>query len=344
MQGESDEKGVSEYPRHAVSSDSWNRDHLETLFAMAEWMSRQPRRRLARLAPDLVVGLLFYQNSTRTMVSFQAASGLLGSRFVGFSDAKTTRAGDFFQETLEDTVKVLSCYADLLVLRHVDDDAAERAASLASVPVVSAGTGELDHPTQGMLDVWMMTKVLGGIDGLRIGLVGDPSCRALRAITTMVAKFAPAEVDILMPASASLPGAQEDELRRSGVRIAHSESAAELLGKVDVVSMIPVELPDFHVATAPVRRSGGMPERFRFTRRVIEQFGKDVVILHSGPRGDELPDEVDSLPNVRYFDGVRSGVFLRAALIKSLWAAWGHDVEVPAVHPNTGSAAHQADK
>lgn len=326
MRAEAEITAAPAFPRHAVSSASWNANQLTALFSRAEWMSRQSRKQLSELAPHLVVGLLFYQNSTRTMISFQAASGLLGARYVGFADAKTTRAGDFFQETLEDTVKVLSCYADLLVLRHVDDDAADRAADLAAVPVVSAGTGEYDHPTQGMLDAWMMTKVAGDIADLRIGLVGDPRCRALRGIITTVAKFKPAEIRLLAPEAATLPAAQRDELDRAGTRVTFTDSAAELLRHVDVISMIPVELPDFHLATAPARRRGALHDRFKFTRSLIERYGREVVILHTGPRGDELPDEVDSLSNVRYFDGVRSGVFLRAALISSLWEGWGHEL------------------
>jgi aspartate carbamoyltransferase catalytic subunit len=324
---------ATEFPRHAISSESWSRSQLEALFARAEWMSGQSRHRLSELAPRLVVGLLFYQNSTRTRISFQSASGLLGSRHVGFTDAGTTRAGDFFQESLEDTVRVLGCYADLLVLRHTDDDAAARAAAVASVPVISAGTGECDHPTQGMLETWMMRRIFGTLSPLRVGVVGDPRCRALRSIVTMMAKFSPAEINLLSPGSIPLPAIQKAQLQAAGVRVRFSESAAELLRNVDVVSMIPLELPDFHLATSPARRTGAVPERFRFSRKVIEQHGRDVVVLHVGPRGDELPGDVDELANVRYFESVRAGVFLRAALIGSLWEMWGHDVSVPADAP-----------
>lgn len=306
------------FPRHAVSSDSWSKNQLLSLFAHADWVSRQPRANLARLAPHGIVGLLFYQNSTRTLISFQAASCLIGSGYVGFADAKTTRAGDFFQETLEDTAAVLSCYADLLVLRHVDDDAAERAAAAASVPVINAGTGESDHPTQGMLEAWMMTKILGDIAGRRIGLVGDPGCRAIRAIVTVVAKFSPAEFVFLMPEHASLDAGQLDELGNAGVRTRMAASAAEMLQHADAISMIPFELPDFHVAAAPSDRAGALDGRFVFDRKLIESAGRNVSILHTGPRGGELPADADALPGVRYFDGVRSGMFLRAALMNTL--------------------------
>lgn len=307
-------------PPHAVSSGEWGSEQLLELFARAEWMTKQPRDHLATIAPDKIVGMLFYQNSTRTRISFETAACLLGAKFVGFDSASTTRAGDFFQESLTDTVQVIGSYADLLVLRHVDDDAAQRAAEVSPVPVVNAGSGESDHPTQGMLDVWMMTRALGTIAGRSIGLIGDPGCRAIRAIFTMAVAFSPAEVVFLTPDGTGVLPEQRDRLRDLKIGCTTVESAAELIGRVDVTSMIPFELPDFHVAKAEETRSESTPERARVTRRLLESpAGRDTVVLHCGPRGDELPPEVDDLPNVRYFEAVESGVFLRAALMDMLW-------------------------
>jgi aspartate carbamoyltransferase catalytic subunit len=313
-----------------VSSGSWRRDDLLALFAQADWMMRQSRDQLAGIAPQAMVGLLFYQNSTRTRVSFEAATSLLGARYVGFANAKTTRAGDFFQETLEDTVQVIGSYTDLLVLRHVDDDAAERAAAVSPVPVINAGTGESDHPTQGMLDTWMMNLRLGDLAGARIGLYGDPGCRAIRAILTMVSEFRPAEVAFLTPKGSPVSDEQRARLRSLGIRCTTVDSAAELLRRVDAVSMIPFELPDFHLSTSDEHRSGRVPDRVRMSRQLLESVGRDVLVLHTGPRGDELPPEVDELSNVRYFDGVRHGMFLRAALMNALWDSTGARLSAPA--------------
>lgn len=305
---------VTAPPHHAISSAGWGRGDLVELFDHAEWMSRQSRARRAVLAPHRRIGLCFYQNSTRTRISFEAAACLIGAQYVGFSDAHTTRAGDFFEESLEDTIKVLSTYTDLLVLRHVDDDAAQRAARVADVPIINAGTGESDHPTQGMLDTWMMLRETGSLAGARVGLVGDPGCRALRAILTCVLKFGPGEVLFLTPESVSVPPEEVEQLRGLGVPWATVDSAAEMARRADLISMIPFELPDFHVATATEKRSDTLPGRFVFGRRLLETAGRRVPIFHTGPRGGELPAEVDGLPNIRYFDGVEHGMYLRAAL------------------------------
>lgn len=314
---------VGAFPSDAASSHDWQRDDLLRLFGRADWLTRQPRHRLAKLAPNATVGLLFYQNSTRTRISFQAATCLLGGRYIGFDSAATTRAGDFFQETLEDTVRVVGGYADLLVLRHVDDDAAQRAAAVAGVPVVNAYSGESDHPTQGMLDTWMMRRSLGDLVGARIGFVGDPGCRALRADVATVAKFGPAEIVFLTPEDAPPSPEQCASLTAQGIRHSTVDSMAELVRRTDVIAMIPFELPDFHVATAQERRSGNLATRYRLTRRLLEGAGRHVTVLHTGPRGEELPAEVDGLPNVRYFEGVRGGMFLRAALMHVLWEGRG---------------------
>jgi aspartate carbamoyltransferase catalytic subunit len=308
------------FPGHAVSSGEWDSEQLLALFARADWMSVQPRSRLTATAPEAIVGMLFYQNSTRTRISFQTAACLLGAKYVGFASAATTRAGDFFQESLTDTVRVIGGYADLLVLRHVDDDAAERAAGVSPVPVVNAGTGESDHPTQGMLDVWMMTRTLGTIAGRRIGFIGDPGCRAIKAILTMAGNFSPAEVVFLTPENACVLPEQRDRLRELNIACTTVDSAADLIRRVDVTSVIPFELPDFHVPAANAKRSDTVPERFKLTRRLLESpAGRETVVLHCGPRGDELPPEVDDLPNVKYFDAVHAGVYLRAALMDMLW-------------------------
>jgi aspartate carbamoyltransferase catalytic subunit len=160
--------------RHAATLRGWKRDDYEALFEHAGWMAEQTRADLTRIAPGMLLGTLFYQNSTRTRLSFEAAAHRIGGSAVGFSDVSTTRAGDFYQESLDDTVRVIGRYADILVLRHTNDDAAERAASISPVPVISAGTGDREHPTQALLDLWVLRDKLDKLDGAVIGYAVIP--------------------------------------------------------------------------------------------------------------------------------------------------------------------------
>jgi len=303
-------------PPHVISLLDWETDQIQSLFELADWIAELSPAKMSALAPGVLIGSCFYQNSTRTRLSFEAAASRLGGGSVGFADVNTTRAGDFFQENLEDTIQVVGSYADLIVLRHVDDDAAERAAAVSPVPVISAGAGEQEHPTQGLLDGWMMTRALGTLVDARIGLVGDPNCRATRSILFAMCKLGVAEVVFLPPPGCSVQMDEEAVMDRSGVRWYEVDNATDLLRGVDAVSMIPFELPDFHVPQA--RRDPSAPpldERFVFDRSLLETVGDGIPVFHTGPRTAELTADTTDLPSVRYFEGVRGGIAMRAAAI-----------------------------
>jgi aspartate carbamoyltransferase catalytic subunit len=315
----------SALPRHAVSLRAWRRSDYERVWGRAEWMLGQPREVVAQSAPGMLLGVLFYQNSTRTRLSFEAAAQRIGGSAIGFCDAATTRAGDFYQESLEDTVRVVGGYADVLVLRHTDDDAAERAAAVSQVPVVSAGTGDREHPTQAMLDLWVLRSKLGLLSGLTLGYVGDPTCRYARSLIYGLAAFGAAGVVFLTPDGARIPDDVQRTLRAAGMSWHLAESAAEVLRTADAVSMIPFELSDFHEsAVRSHSRSAELDRRFVFDSALLSRTGTGVPVVHTGPRGPELPPETDDVPNVHYFEGVSKGIHLRAALLAELEAGRRH--------------------
>ncbi|MER7845236.1 hypothetical protein ABTZ03_14965 [Kitasatospora sp. NPDC096077] len=309
-------------PRHAVSLRTWRRSDYESVWARADWMLRQPREIVARSAPGMLLGVLFYQNSTRTRLSFEAAARRIGGSTIGFSDVTTTRAGDFYRESLEDTVRVVGSYADLLVLRHTEDTAAERAAAVSQVPVISAGTGDREHPTQAMLDLWVLHSKLGQLKGVTLGYAGDPTCRHARSLIHGLAAFGAAGIVFLAPDGALVPDDVQRTIRDTGMSMETAGSAAELLRKVDAVSMIPFELSDFHeTAVHTHTRSHRLDERFVFNSALLGRTGTGVPVVHTGPRGPELPPETDDLANVHYFEGVAKGVILRSALLAELFSS-----------------------
>ncbi|MBB5850549.1 hypothetical protein ACFQ05_32720 [Amycolatopsis umgeniensis] len=303
-------------PAHAISLLDWRTEDILSLFDLAEWIDAQPPSVLPGLAPRAVIGCCFYQNSTRTRLSFETAARRVGGTTIGFADASTTRAGDFFEESLEDTVQVVGGYSDLLVLRHVDDDAGERAAAVSPVPVISAGAGEREHPTQGLLDSWLISRTLGSPAGATIGLVGDPGCRATRSTLIALCRLGIARVVFLPPPGCTVDLGEESIMDEFGVSSYEVDNAVDLVKVADAVSMIPFELPDFHVPAA--RRepdAAPLAPEFVFDRRLLSTVGAHTHVFHTGPRAGELPPESTALPNVHYFEGVRRGVSLRAALI-----------------------------
>ncbi len=306
-------------PRHAASLAEWTEADYEALFDRAAWLEAQPRDVVSRMAPGLLVGTAFYQNSTRTRLSFEAAAHRIGGSAIGFADVTTTRAGDFYRETLDDTVRVLGCYVDVLVLRHTDDDAARQALQVSPVPVISAGTGEREHPTQVMLDLWTIRRELGTLRGAAIGYLGDPGCRVARSLVYALRAFGAEGLVFLAPDDATLPEDVADLIDESGLSRRHVETSEELLRVSDAVCAIPFELSDFHRgAVRDHGRGEALDERFVLSPRLLRTVGADVPVTHTGPRGPELPPETDDLPNTHYFDGVRRGVTLRTALLSQL--------------------------
>ncbi|KUN96762.1 hypothetical protein [Streptomyces caeruleatus] len=216
----------------------------------------------------------------------------------------------------------MGSYTDVLVLRHTDDDAAHRAAAVSPVPVVSAGTGDREHPTQAMLDLWVLRSKLDGLAGVTLGYVGDPACRYARSLVYALAEFGAAGVVFLPPDGATVPDDVRSTLARAGMSWRTAGSATELLRNVDAVTIIPFELSDFHEsAVRSHARSARLDERFVFDQALLRRTGTGVPVIHTGPRGPELPPEADDAPNVHYFEGVAKGVFLRAALMAELLAA-----------------------
>ncbi|MHC5263992.1 aspartate carbamoyltransferase [Streptomyces sp. UC4497] len=306
-------------PRHAASLAEWTEDDYEALFERATWLESQPRDVASRLAPGLLVGTAFYQNSTRTRLSFEAAAHRIGGSAIGFADVTTTRAGDFYRETLEDTVRVLGSYVDVLVLRHTDDAAAEQALQVSPVPVISAGTGDREHPTQVMLDLWTLRQELGSLRGATIGYLGDPGCRVARSLVYALDALRAEGLVFLAPEGATLPKDVADLIDERGLLRRHVETGEELLRLSDAVCAIPFELSDFHQgAVRDHGRGASLDERYVLSARLLRTVGADVPVTHTGPRGPELPPETHELANTHYFDGVGRGVTLRAALLAGL--------------------------
>lgn len=304
---------------HLVSAADLTREQAERLFARAEWMERQPPGALRGLLPGRLLGSLFYQNSTRTRLSFEAAMRRLGGSVVGFDDVRTTRAGDFFAESLADTIRVVGQYVDCIVLRHTEDGAAAQAARLSPVPVVNAGDGANEHPTQALLDMGMLGRLLGRLPGRRIGLVGDPGCRDFRSLLRLFPVFGIAEAVFLAAPGTAVGPVERHALEDGHVGWRQVEDADELLRCCDAICMIPVQLPTFHLGTteAPSERQP-LPGRYQMSRHKLLAAPRRVPILHVGPRGEELPATVDDLPCVHYFEQARYGMYLRAALLEAL--------------------------
>jgi aspartate carbamoyltransferase catalytic subunit len=273
------------------------------------------RRNTDLLAAKTLV-TAFYQPSTRTRLAHEAAMHRLGGHVTGFSDAKMTRAGDWYQESIKDTVKMLEYYGDVIVMRHFQQGAPAEAAKWASVPVINAGDGWGEHPTQVLTDLYTIQNEMGTIDGLNFLCIGDMRMRTMHSLSYALTQF-DAKVFYVSPPEMSLTKEFKKELDAKNLQYEEADHVADVIDQADVIYMEPVVQPDYTKARQEASEEKGLtPENYQITRKLMAEKGRtDSIILHSLPRMDELPADVDGTRHARYWEEAFNGVVMRMALL-----------------------------
>ncbi|NUR31197.1 MAG: aspartate carbamoyltransferase [Catenulispora sp.] len=312
--------------RDILSLKEFERSDYRQVFAAADQMEPFARRRRnTDLLRDRTLVTAIYQPSTRTRLSHEAAMHRLGGRVTGFSDASTTRAGDFYQESLKDTVRMLDAYGDVLVMRHFREGAPHEAAQWASVPVLNAGDGWGEHPTQILTDLYTVRAERGRLDGLRWLAVGDMRMRTMHSLGYALSRF-DCPVTFVAPGAGALfdgspdmrmPDAYKADFSRRGLDFDEADDVAKAIAGADVILVEPVIQPDYtlarHEAGGEVART---PKANQITRDLLAAHAKsDAILLHSLPRMDELPVDVDETRWPRLWDEAFNGVAVRMALL-----------------------------
>jgi aspartate carbamoyltransferase catalytic subunit len=227
-----------------------------------------------------------------------------------------TRAGDFYQESIKDTVHMLEYYGDVIAMRHFQQGAPHEAAKWASVPVINCGDGWGEHPTQVLTDLYTIWQEKGTLDGLKILCVGDMRMRTMHSILYAMSQF-DMEAFVVSPPEMSLLPEFKAEIDERNVRYREIATAAEVIGQADVIYMEPVVQPDYTKSRDERTGDVGMtPAAYKVTRQMLRDKGKsDAIVLHSLPRMDELPPDVDATRHARYWIEAFNGVVMRMALL-----------------------------
>jgi aspartate carbamoyltransferase catalytic subunit len=273
-------------------------------------------RRNTDLLKDKTLLTAFYQPSTRTRLATEAAMHRLGGHVLGFADPKMTRAGDFYQESIKDTVHMLEYYADVIAMRHFQQGAPAEAAKWSSVPVINCGDGWGEHPTQVLTDLYTVLKERNRIDGLHFLCIGDMRMRTMHSIGYALTKFN-CEVTLISPPDMSPTEEWKAELREQNLQFREIEHVEQAIGDADVIYMEPVVQADYTKARDERSKSvSHTPPNYQVTRDLLWEKGKsDAIILHSLPRMDELSPDVDSTRHARYWEEAFNGVVMRMALL-----------------------------
>lgn len=300
-------------PRSFLSTADVDRLQVARILDVAGQFRTELRGR-QRLLADSVVATLFFEPSTRTRFSFEAAANRLGARVISMSDpaASSTSKG----ETLDDTARIVEQYADLIVLRHPQNGAAREVADLIAIPVINAGDGTGEHPTQALLDLFTIRQERGQLDGQRVALIGDlRHGRTVHSLARLLTRFN-CPMLLAAPPGLELPLPLRRELVEQGAAL--MDAAFDLaLREADVLYVTRIQKERFldQALYESVRGS------YRLTTETVRRLAPNATIMHPLPRVDEIASDVDALPNAAYFRQAGNGVPVRMALLALLLGA-----------------------
>jgi aspartate carbamoyltransferase catalytic subunit len=289
---------------------------LQGLFKEAAKMQSLPLNEYPKPLKNLTLATIFYEPSTRTRLSFETAIQNLGGQVI-----TTENAGEFSSavkgESLEDTIKVINAYADGIILRHPEKGAAQRAADVSAVPIINAGDGIGEHPTQALLDVYSIYRAKDSLDGLKIGLVGDLlNGRTVHSFLMLLSIYK-VEFFLMSPKSLELPKVYLEELDKKGLKYTVLNSWDSAYKTVDVLYMTRVQKERFKL----IEEYQKVKDDFLLKPEHVKKMKKDAIILHPLPRVNEIAPEIDNDPRAQYFQQVKNGLFLRMALLNHIYAS-----------------------
>jgi aspartate carbamoyltransferase len=275
----------------------------------ADYRAQLRQQRGLKLLDGYVMGALFFEPSTRTRLSFETAMQRLGGSVVGFAEAGSTSAKK--GESLEDTIRTVDQYVDIIAMRHPEIGSAKRAADVAEAPVLNGGDGAGQHPTQALLDLFTIREEAGGIAGKTIVLAGDLKHGRTVHAGVELYKHYDCRLVFVAPEQLRMPAEITSSLREGGIPVEETEDLEAALREADVLYMTRIQRERFADPAEYDRLKGS----YVLTRELIERANPGIVVLHPLPRVDEITTDVDPMPGAAYFRKVRNGVYIRMALI-----------------------------
>ncbi len=290
-----------------VSISDLSREEILSLLDTARKFEEKPNRRLLE---GKVVATLFFEPSTRTRLSFETAVNRLGGRVIGFSDASNTSTSK--GETLKDTIKMVSNYADLIVMRHFLEGAALYATEVSDVPIINAGDGSHQHPSQTMLDLYPIYKTQGTLENLTITLVGDLKYGRTVHSLIMAMKYFNPTFRFVACKELDMPEEYKAFCRENGIRYTeHTDFSPEVINTSDIIYMTRVQRERF----ADIMEYERVKDLYNLNNAMLADARDNLRILHPLPRVNEIAQDVDDNPKAYYFEQARNGLYARQAII-----------------------------
>jgi len=294
-----------------ISIRDLSKDDLEKIYSKTNEIMEMKAEQRQEMARGKTLGYLFFEPSTRTTLSFQSAMALIGGTSFGIADATSSSIKK--GESLADTVKIMSGYVDVIVLRHSLDGASKFAAEISTKPVINAGSGTTEHPTQAILDLYTIKKELGKIDGKNIGIVGD--LKYGRTVYSLLYGLSNYDVNVHLISPESLKIRTDFTYNLKGnLSYTESEDLDEYIEDLDVLYVTRIQKERFPDEEEYLKVKGS----YIIGQDVVNKMKKDAILLHPLPRLDEIPTDVDFTKQARYFQQAEYGKFTRAAILSLL--------------------------
>jgi aspartate carbamoyltransferase catalytic subunit len=289
-----------------VSINDLSKLEIEKILDMAALFEADPNRKLAE---DKVIASIFFEPSTRTRLSFETAINRLGARVIGFSEVSNTSVAK--GETLKDTVTMISNYADMIVMRHPLEGSVRYASEVSGVPVINAGDGSNQHPTQTLLDLYSIGKTQKRLDNLHITMVGDLKYgRTVHSLLMAMSHFNPS-FRFIAPRELAMPEEYRKYLKKNGISFEEYSDLAENIADTDIVYMTRVQKERF---SEPMEYEK-LKNTYILRSSMLEKTKPGMKVLHPLPRVGEISEDVDSNPKAYYFNQAKNGVYARMATI-----------------------------
>ena len=300
--------------KHLLSARTIDSDDVDEFCQAAE--AYEIGLASARRSAGKTVALLFFQPSTRTRIGFEAATVALGACSIGMEDMSASRANARTGESLEDCAAVISRLCDAIVVRHHEAGAADRMAAKSQTPVINAGDGWNEHPTQALVDIFALRRGLGTIAGRSIAFGGDPRGRTVRSLIQLIRFEAPKEIVFCPPPYYDVPADILSAIGENQIRCRIIPEISSALTDCDAIMMAPYDMSDIgEPAASGYISPNATPESHIITREKIERTGSKTLLYHPLPRQDEIHPSCDDLPNAMYFEQVRLSKFMRMAVL-----------------------------
>ena len=299
--------------KHVIESQQFDRNLLEIVFRVADEMKADlsGQRKFAKALDGKIMASLFYESSTRTRFSFESSMLRLGGSVITTENAREFSSAAK-GETLADSTKIMNGYADVIVMRHNEAGSAARAAEVSTIPIINAGDGAGQHPTQALLDMYTIVDTFPDFKSLKVAMVGDLRYgRTVRSLSYLLTKYENVEIIFVSPSVCKMEADIKEYLDRNKVSWREATDLTEVAREADCIYMTRVQKERFH----SIDDYEAAASKYILTKEIVETMKKDAIIMHPLPRVDEIPAEVDDDPRARYFEQALNGVYIRMALL-----------------------------